>query len=562
MKKIFLGLLFGLLTATSAFAAYMPQPNVYYASAAGTTEAGLLAADATCAAKNYVCALDASYTLTTDRTLSATWQASGGVITLAGHTLTLSKAFSASPTMQMFSVASGGALSAPLPPRIYGEWFGAKGDGTTNDSAALNAALTFAGTGARGTVQLLPKVYVANVTVPNGVTLTGSGDGPGYIGSVLSYQSTIQANATGVIVDTATGSSRTIQSIHITNLNLRGLGSAVPLVGIKIEAGNDNFVIRNVFVTNTADQSIYTDTVSQAGVFENILTNGALLNQTRASIAAACEIHGLDHVGRNLECGNSQATFSTNYNLAVPLFTAGIWIDGTSDDNFTDMVGEASDTGIYITGTSNTFRGLKPNFNFGHGLIDNSSNSQYIGTRMLNNGRAAASTYDCFYKLAGSGVIDVEGLQCYTPGGDPAVRYAITDNVTYGALLGGNQSIYSHVMVSGSYSGQTYNFADSFIGPRVSIPAGGWLILTQNSTTPSVDNYQSFRTNNTVSTAISNFTNGVNGQIITVSVNDANTTIPNGSTIHTIGGTTISTQGTYMFEKYQTVWRQLSAGAS
>ena len=54
------------------------------------------------------------------------------------------------------------------------EWFGAVGDGVTNDSPAIQAALDFVGKKG-GVVQLLAATYVASVNLPAGVTLQGSG---------------------------------------------------------------------------------------------------------------------------------------------------------------------------------------------------------------------------------------------------------------------------------------------------------------------------------------------------------------------------------------------------
>lgn len=55
------------------------------------------------------------------------------------------------------------------------EWFGAVGDGITNDSTAIQAALDYVGNMGGGVVQLLAATYVASVDLPAGVTLQGSG---------------------------------------------------------------------------------------------------------------------------------------------------------------------------------------------------------------------------------------------------------------------------------------------------------------------------------------------------------------------------------------------------
>lgn len=140
MKKRILTFLAGLLAsalfAVPADAANAPLPNIYYASWAGTTEAGLLAADATCASKGWECILDASYTLTADRSLSAKWVGAGGIITRGSHAL--SGNFSAPDTVQMFNPADTGTLTPNSGNILTPENMGYTGTNTTTDTLAIN----------------------------------------------------------------------------------------------------------------------------------------------------------------------------------------------------------------------------------------------------------------------------------------------------------------------------------------------------------------------------------------------------------------------------------------
>lgn len=68
--------------------------------------------------------------------------------------------------------------------------FGATGDGTTSDTTNITAALT-AATASKGVVFLPPGTYVASVTIPNGVTLIGSGRATTWIKGVLTIGSNV-----------------------------------------------------------------------------------------------------------------------------------------------------------------------------------------------------------------------------------------------------------------------------------------------------------------------------------------------------------------------------------
>ena len=89
-------------------------------------------------------------------------------------------------------------------------------------------------------------------------------------------------------------------------------------------------------------------------------------------------------------------------------------------------------------------------------------------------------------------------------------------------------------------------------GPRVT--------FGQNATSPSVASGVLFRTNNTASTDVSNFSGGADGQRIEVTIGDANTTILNNSSIQLAGGSswTPASGGTITLTLDGTQWREVS----
>lgn len=534
-------------------------------SMCGSNETALLNADTLCAASGLTCNLDLSYTLTANRVLSAKWRGVGGVITTGSFTLSCS--CSADPTQPMFDKAGTGLITfTNKPAKIYWDWFSPSKDGSTDDHNSIQRAIDSAAALGGAVAQGGAATYAVSSTVVDktGVTLNGASEYFGYLNSNPVTQTEIKAitGLSGPVIDTSTGAAGTLHGANITNLNVYGNYPTVPGVtyGIRIRNGNYWYAVRNVMVTLTGNAGIFSDTQSQVGFFENILITGGCFAGNGGGLCGALTISGFDNSAHNIEAGCSQSALSSGYTLGS-VMTAGILLSqGTAsatDDNIVNAMGEGCDTGYFINSGNNHLNGLRSNFNWGDGVVVANNANVFTGLRVFGNARDAANTYECYYAASGSGANVVDNFECYVPGGNNALKYAINDQVTYGSLPG-NQSIYGNVMTLGTIT-QTYNFADTFIGPRVEIARGGRLILTVNSATPSVDNYESWRTNNSSATTYTNFTNGVNGQRISIEIEDTNSTIANGTNIKTAGGTSITAKGIYTFECYQGVWKEVSA---
>lgn len=106
-----------------------------------------LAAANTAAGSTFGLNIDRNVSLTGDLTLAPlNIVFSGGVIATSGHVLTINTSFQANP-VQIFDVSTGGSVISSLTgvvPQVYLEWFGAKGDNTTDDLPSAQAAWNFA----------------------------------------------------------------------------------------------------------------------------------------------------------------------------------------------------------------------------------------------------------------------------------------------------------------------------------------------------------------------------------------------------------------------------------
>lgn len=91
---------------------------------------------------------------------------------------------------------------------------------------------------------------------------------------------------------------------------------------------------------------------------------------------------------------------------------------------------------------------------------------------------------------------------------------------------------------------------------------GGMNTLTQNSTTPSVTVSSTYpinwKTNNTSTTAITNFTNGAAGQRITILCTDSNTSFASGTNISVVSPFTCVSGASISFVLNGTVWTEFA----
>lgn len=153
--------------------------------------------------------ISSNLTVPSDMTLDV---APGATLSInAGVTLTIGGGLDAAP-QPLFSgsgsvVFSGGHRVAAL----YPQWWGAKGDGTTNDTTAMNAALTAANAAGGSLVRLTQGTFLISTAllVGNGTTLEGVGPS-----SVLKMSSGMTTRA--IIGRDGTTGQHDIRLAHLT----------------------------------------------------------------------------------------------------------------------------------------------------------------------------------------------------------------------------------------------------------------------------------------------------------------------------------------------------------
>jgi hypothetical protein len=171
----------------------------------------------------------------------------------------------------------------------------------------------------------------------------------------------------------------------------------------------------------------------------------------------------------------------------------------------------------------------------------------------VNNSQATSNTYDNIRFTSASGLNNTVGCSAISSLTNVA-RYGFNDEVSSGSAPN------RHTAPDSRGSGTLDFIASNSSGSGFLFVNNLQATLTVNSTTPSVAGKVNFETINSSATLISDFTNGVPGQIIYIRCLDNNTTIQhNGATIVTFNGGDVKLRNgfPYFFRKEGVLWREL-----
>ena len=471
----------------------------------------------------------------------------GELIPDAGVTLTINS-FESEPH-QVFSGA--GTIAWGFPITVYSEWWGAVGDGITNDSTAIQAAIDSLEIAKGGTVQFLAKTYKCNIEAKSYVELKGAS--PMFKGSSVGVQSHnktyLKANATGHIITTSAGA---VYDITVRNLGLIGLGSGTALKGLYLQnVGRSLF--EDLAFDNIADEAIRIND-GNPNHFRRIFAQNCLLDRTQAVKI------GVFHVEFGADdqwISNCEFTASSTSLSDANAYICAVVID--SSNNFlSNVVGEISDIGIHITanGDRNRFTACRADINYSHGYEIAGSGNLFVNCYSLSNGHDANDTYDGFHITAGGNIFTGSLAESYVADTEKH-RYGFYDSVDSNT----NRNIYSNCNSLQHISGWfTNNGASYGSGPHT--PQLGPFIGTADNATPSVGGFQLFRLNNyTTAVTITNFDDGTAGQTIYIIDESANgyVTIDHGTNIFTASGTDLkmAQRVVYTFVNRAGYWYQL-----
>jgi hypothetical protein len=421
--------------------------------------------------------------------------------------------------------------------------YGAIGDGVTNDSAAIQAAIDACAAAQGGIVYFPIGDYKCNITLAASVFLVGTllGTKHGFYGGSGKYQSQLHANAGGPVIDTPVGST---VCCGVVGLNIYGLGAATAGNGIRFR--NVTYgVISNVHISNFADEGILVN-AGVACTFEDILIMGCLLDITRASRAGAFDIDGSDHYISRVE---------TTANLPSGKSDANLYVCATVIRGSTCMVhaliGELSDMGIVVMGSENMFTGCRADLNWAHGWYVAAGYNMFSSCLALNNSQDATNTYSGFC-VVNTGVQGCTYVGCLsnTVTVSNVQKYGFYDPSEYDGAVYKNNYIGCNGVGNGTSTFKT----ESYAGVNMSF-ATHQTRATANDATPSVDGVSLLSLGAyTLATDITDFDDAVAGHSLFV-LGNANVTIKNNANIYTNTGAdkTLSAK-IYHFINWSGVW--------
>lgn len=159
------------------------------------------------------------------------------------------------------AVVSGGSISTVVLPdtlvlgqtdRVNVQWFGALGDGSTNDTTAIQAAIDYAYDRGLSTIYFPPGQYQASqIEWRSQMTLLGSGttDDPHGMGTRL--QQISGSNVDFIVTDTSTGVTGFQHQSMIDNMIIRGNSGDSSGSGIRFNSRpGENTILRRLTVRN------------------------------------------------------------------------------------------------------------------------------------------------------------------------------------------------------------------------------------------------------------------------------------------------------------------------
>ena len=282
---------------------------------------------------------------------------------------------------QIFDISLGGIVAGtPLNNEIYAKWFGTVGDGVTDDTTALQNAITF--TPETKKLVLNGGMIASNLTITKQMTLE-SPKGASYIKQTASSTGAlITINEISRINDLLDG------HVYFKNITLDG-NSANQVAendGIKCVSAVDyrrSVRMRDCQISNFTGYGVFLDTSR----------NMALIDSTRIrNCKTALKINSVDNYISNSDFGES-----TEYNVDLnasgncfslcAIFTAGIYNvrlgSGCYSSQFIGgLIDSAQQYNVHITGSE---------------YSTSSYNHTFKGVQMRNCSKASTNTYSHFY---------------------------------------------------------------------------------------------------------------------------------------------------------------------
>jgi hypothetical protein len=448
--------------------------------------------------------------------------------------------------------------------------FGATGDGTTDDTAAVRAAI-LASSGKSlyfpsGTYKITSSQTFSNI---NNSSFIGD-----RFASVIAVASVIDAwsfdtTCTDLTFDGLSFAGQSIGTEGKFALNIQATKSLVQNCyfhdfnqGVKINYENavDCKIIDNLFLNIKGSTSgngygvynIGSRTLISGNSFISVGRHDIYLSGSSPQGSQYCTVTNNNSLSNGLEA-------IALYNTAAYQPVTGCVIDG-------NVIRSCAGTGI----------GLDVNT---VGNIVSNNSIFYAGTYGINlNGGLPINSYPNQNVISNNMIVDASSTHIYCVNssnnifiGNSCIINTITPSDTSGITITSTGSpttyptgnIVGNNFYSSGLNGPSIGSnAGIYYGVVVSQQQGFWVTATNNSATPNVSNAKNIILSNSSATNVTNFLGGVDGQEITLYFDNGNTTITNANAFLSGGVSFVGTQydtltlikkGAYWFEKARSV---------
>lgn len=360
-----------------------------------------------------------------------------------------------------------------LLPSISVKDYGAKGDGTTDDTTAINAASAAVntitnGTYAQGATLFFPagEYLVTSALTPPKSNVRWMGAGGAVWSTSNPSASVIKTTLTGAaLLDLGSTNN---SNITIENLGFHGAGGINPLSHCIYGASVPLIRIKGCQFSNWGGCAI--KILNGTGKWlENVEVTNTLLGY--ASLVAQTGSVHLEGSENNLyECNLNGPAFSLSTHGSYGSgYAAALYING-APNTLHKCVAAFAQVGVYfdtnVTASPTFITDSRAEFNQGHGWVINGNRILFANCQAFHNSQDTDNTYDGFsnaYYLNSFVNCIVEG----NSGATYQQRYAFTDasNTTANNAL--NNHRYTNCRAGYQVRGRTFNFTGA-VKPAVS----------------------------------------------------------------------------------------------
>lgn len=445
-----------------------------------------------------------------------------------------STAAAADPAEGLHIVAQGSAASSgcwvrQVDGQFNVKWWGASGNGATDDTTAIQAAIDAVGALGGGTVGFPAGTYRhTGITLRSKVALVGLGAGyRGEGGAIL--HCTVDGGAAITVPVGATATA-------VSNFYIRGTTSNSSAISRGIVCYAPNARFNNLTIRFFNDEGIWLSTGAISCSVVDCAGINLGLNRAPTDFKGGLRIGGTDNYIDRCQFGMSQNYTDANTTgpgwqqlTSESMFNAAIMVEG-ADNWITNSSGENADIGLYLTAaaTRNKILNFRGDQAWGHSAWIKGSNNLITNYEFNTISQHGDGLYSAIKVEGAANVITgvIGAAFARFPTSAPVAcrpSYVVEDKVAASQIENRTQLS----AISGPHAAALIKSED-YLGSPHQPPA---IIDRTSSTTPDASRTSFFVATHSSATTITDILNGNSGKIVSILAITANTTIAHNARI-------------------------------